>query len=69
MRLKTMNTLRKIILAVEKFKRDIVEYPIYFKVKDIEYLETQVALENIAKKLEDLNYKPDHATKIFLFKH
>ena len=55
-----MNTLRKIILAIEKFKNDIVQFPIYFQAKDLEYLETQVALENIAEKLESPNYQPNY---------
>ena len=55
-----MNILRKTILAIEKFKMHIVKFPIYFQVKDLEYLETQKALDNIAEKLESSNYQPNY---------
>ncbi len=53
-----MKNYRKIILAIERFKKDISEYPIFFKISDLLYLATEEAVDNIARKIDDDNYQP-----------
>lgn len=54
-----MKHYREIILAIESFKNDIVKYPIFFCTKDLIYLESEEAIENISKKITDINYKSE----------
>jgi len=59
--MESINWTRKIILAIERYKSDITNYPIYFKQAELKYIESQVAIDNIQKKLEDKEYLPEIA--------
>lgn len=58
-----MKQLREIILAIESFRNDIVNYPIFFKQIDLEYLNTEEALKNISEKISQADYQPEYLIK------
>ena len=53
-----MQQLREVILAIESFKNDIKNHPIFFSLEDLNYLESDDALQNISEKLKEENYRP-----------
>lgn len=55
-----MNYYRKIILAIEDFKNDVKKAPVFFTQDDLDYVETEVAIEYINKKLNQNEYKVSH---------
>ena len=54
-----MKRFREIVIAIEKYKKDIVDYPIFFTDKNLTYLESEEALNNISQKLQDIKYQPE----------
>lgn len=58
-----MKNLREIILAIENFKNDIANHPIFFRIKDIQYLDSEEALKNISTKISSEGYQPDFPLK------
>lgn len=52
-----METVRKVIIAIEQYKQDIAKFPIFFRPDSIKYLETQLAIDNICAKYDNPNYK------------
>ena len=58
-----MNKLREIILAIEGFKNDILNYPIFFKISDVKYLESEDILKNISQKILKKDYQPELLVK------
>jgi len=53
-----MEFFREIVLAIESYKEDIVNYPIFFSVKSLKYLDTDEALKSISNKLCSDDYQP-----------
>lgn len=56
-----MDTIRKVIIAIEQYKQDIVQFPIYFEPNSIEYLDTKLALDNICAKYDNPDYRVENA--------
>lgn len=58
-----MKYLRDIILAIESFKNDIANYPIFFSNEDLNYLDSEEAIQKILDKLSNKEYKPDFISR------